>query len=337
MSAKNDAEVIVAGAGPAGATAALRLARAGVRVLVVERFALPRQKPCGGGISTRVLTRFPYLPAALPRIPSLPVSDLYLEGPSGGVFRMRSDGPAVLLIRRIEFDALLVSLAVEAGARVLAPAAIAQVRQDADCVTLTLRDGRELSAPMVIAADGVNSVIARRLQLNPGWPREHLALDMMEETPTDIASRRRAGDAGGVLRIRRGPWLRLRVPQTRSRQRRDRLRALVLPGADRRGAVRSAAAVRRRPARPPHDGRRIAARVLHAVPDSHRRAAEEDRRSTRAAGRRCRRVRQRLLGRGHLLRDGHRRARRLRHRREPTAGRGRSLARGASICEELAP
>ena len=98
---------------------------------------------------------------------------------------MRSDGPAVLLIRRIEFDALLVSLAVEAGARVLAPAAIAQVRQDADCVTLTLRDGRELSAPMVIAADGVNSVIARRLQLNPGWPREHLALDMMEETPTD--------------------------------------------------------------------------------------------------------------------------------------------------------
>src|SRR6478672_4473446 len=185
MSAKTDAEVIVAGAGPAGATAALRLARAGVRVLVIERFALPRQKPCGGGISTRVLTRFPYLPAALPRIPSLPVSDLYLEGPSGGVFRMRADGPAVLLIRRIEFDALLVSLAVEAGARVLASAAIAQVRQDADCVTLTLRDGRELSAPMVIAADGVNSVIARRLQLNPGWPRGHLALDMMEETPTD--------------------------------------------------------------------------------------------------------------------------------------------------------
>ena len=62
MSAKTDAEVIVAGAGPAGATAALRLARAGVRVLVVERFALPRQKPCGGGISTRVLDAIP-LPA----------------------------------------------------------------------------------------------------------------------------------------------------------------------------------------------------------------------------------------------------------------------------------
>ena len=64
MSNNYDADVIVAGAGPAGATAALRLARAGVRVLMVERYALPRQKPCGGGISTRVLSRFPWLAAA---------------------------------------------------------------------------------------------------------------------------------------------------------------------------------------------------------------------------------------------------------------------------------
>ena len=83
MSVKHDADVIVAGAGPAGATAARRLARAGLRVLIVERFALPRQKPCGGGISTRVLSRFPFLGSALERIATLPVSNLYLEGPSG--------------------------------------------------------------------------------------------------------------------------------------------------------------------------------------------------------------------------------------------------------------
>ena len=178
------ADVIVAGAGPAGATAARRLASAGVRVLVLERHALPRNKPCGGGISTRALLRFPYLPPALQRIPVHAISDLYLEGPSGGVFTMRSDGPAVILIRRIEFDHLLATLAVEAGARLEAPAAIAQAAQDADGVTLRLRDGREFRAPMVIAADGVNSVIARRLGMNPGWPAARLALDMMEETPT---------------------------------------------------------------------------------------------------------------------------------------------------------
>jgi geranylgeranyl reductase family protein len=183
MSLIHDADVIVAGAGPAGATAALRLARAGVRVLVVERYALPRQKPCGGGISTRVVTRFPWLSDALRQIPTNPVCSLYLEGPSGDVFRMQANGPAVILIRRIEFDHRLLSLARDAGADVLAPAAIAQASQDADGVTLRTRDGRELRAPMVIAADGVNSVIARRLGINPGWPSERLALDMMEETP----------------------------------------------------------------------------------------------------------------------------------------------------------
>ena len=179
-----DADVIVAGAGPAGATAAIRLARAGVRVLLVERFPLPRQKPCGGGISTRVMSRFPWLPDSLRQIPSNPVSSLYLEGPSGDVFRKQTNGPAIILIRRIDFDYMLVSLARDAGATILSPAAIAQATQDADGVTLRTREGRELRAPMVIAADGVNSVIARRLGMNPGWPAAKLALDMMEETPT---------------------------------------------------------------------------------------------------------------------------------------------------------
>ena len=183
MTVRHDADVIVAGTGPAGATAALALARAGVRVLMMERHALPRQKPCGGGISTRVLTRFPWLSAALPQIPTHPVSSLYLEGPAGEIFRMQANGPVVILIRRVEFDTMLAQLAVRAGADLLAPAAIAQARQDADGVTLRTRDGRELRAPMVIAADGVNSVIARRLGMNPGWPAARLALDMMEETP----------------------------------------------------------------------------------------------------------------------------------------------------------
>src|SRR4029453_16491619 len=104
MSNNYDADVIVAGAGPAGPPAALRRARAGVRVLMVERHALPRQKPCGGGISTRVFARFPWLAQPLARIPSHPVSSLYLEGPSGEVFRMQTRGPTVLMIRRIEFD-----------------------------------------------------------------------------------------------------------------------------------------------------------------------------------------------------------------------------------------
>jgi flavin-dependent dehydrogenase len=113
------------------------------------------------------------------------VSSLYLEGPSGAVFRMQSKGPAVILIRRVEYDFMLASLAREAGAEIASPAAIAQASQDNDGVTLRTRDGREFRAPLIIAADGVNSVVARRLGINPGWPRASLALDMMEETPVE--------------------------------------------------------------------------------------------------------------------------------------------------------
>ena len=172
MSKNYDADVIVAGAGPAGATAALRLARAGLRVLM--RRALR-------AAAAEAVRRRHQHPRALPlsvarrrrstRIPTHPVSSLYLEGPSGDVFRMHAGGPSVLMIRRIEFDHLLASLRVEAGRRDCSRRPRSRRRaQDDDGVTLRTRDGRELRAPMVIAADGVNSVIARRLGMNPGWP-----------------------------------------------------------------------------------------------------------------------------------------------------------------------
>ncbi len=175
--------MLVVGAGPAGATAARALALAGIPVLLIDRAVFPRNKPCGGGVSLRVLRRFPYLEAQLSRIATHTVGRLYLEGPDGESTVIESDGPAALMIRRVEFDALLVSLAREAGARMVSGVDIVQAREEPDTVTLTARDGRVFRAPLVIAADGVHSVIARRLGLNSGWPASAVALDMMEETP----------------------------------------------------------------------------------------------------------------------------------------------------------
>jgi flavin-dependent dehydrogenase len=175
--------VTVVGAGPAGATAALALASAGIAVRLLDKSGFPRNKPCGGGMSARVLQRFPYLVGALPRIAAHRVSRLYLEGPDGSSTTIDARGTAALMIRRVDFDALLVSLAVEAGARLTTGADIVQVREDDERVTLTARSGDQFTASVVIAADGVNSVVARRLGINTGWPASAVALDMMEETP----------------------------------------------------------------------------------------------------------------------------------------------------------
>jgi geranylgeranyl reductase family protein len=178
-------DVIVVGGGPAGATAARTLAMAGVRVQVLDRARFPRNKPCGGAISMRALVRFPYLEQALDRISTHRISRLYLESPSGDGLTLTSHAPAALMIRRVEFDNLLLSLAAEAGAEVVDGVEIAGAHEMQHSVLLRARDGRRFEAPLVIAADGVNSVIARRLKLNTGWPARRVAIDMMEETPAE--------------------------------------------------------------------------------------------------------------------------------------------------------
>jgi geranylgeranyl reductase family protein len=179
-------DVIVVGAGPAGAVAARTLASTGLTTVMLDRATFPRNKPCGGGISTRVLGRFPWLGEALAEIDVHRIARVHLEGPSGAALDLESSDASVLLVRRWDFDHALVRAATRAGAHLEPGFEITQVNCDNGGVTLQARDGRRLSAPYVVAADGVHSVIAKRLGVNSRWPRSHLAIDMMEETPLPI-------------------------------------------------------------------------------------------------------------------------------------------------------
>ncbi len=173
-------DVIVAGAGPAGATAAKVLGEAGAAVLLIDKSAFPRDKPCGGGISARALARFPYLRSALDSIPTSWVNKVHFESPSGFVVDYRSPDPLYLMIRRCEFDNLLFSLAkphVE-----VATGLARKIEFHSDSVSVHT-DSHEYRARMIIGCDGANSIVARASGLRTGSVQSDYAIDMMEETP----------------------------------------------------------------------------------------------------------------------------------------------------------
>lgn len=174
-------DVIVAGAGPAGATAAKVLGEAGVATLLLDKSQFPRDKPCGGGISARALARFVYLKHALSKIPTNCVSKVHFESPSGFVVDYRSADPLYLMIRRSEFDLVLFSLA-RPHVETATGAMLRKVTFESDHVRVST-DAGEYRAQMIIGCDGANSVVARASGLRSGSIQSDYAIDMMEETP----------------------------------------------------------------------------------------------------------------------------------------------------------
>ena len=178
-------DVIVVGAGPAGATAAKVLGEAGVSTLLLDKSVFPRDKPCGGGISARVIQRFPYLESALASIPVNWVNKVYLESPAGFAVDYRSDTPLYLMIRRCEFDNLLLSLARK-HVQFRTPALVRKVSVGPEGAVVTADVGgetKDYEGKLVLGCDGANSIVARASGLRSGNIQNEYAIDMMEETP----------------------------------------------------------------------------------------------------------------------------------------------------------
>jgi menaquinone-9 beta-reductase len=156
-------DAVIVGAGPAGSTAALCLARAGARVALVDRRAFPRDKACGdlvGPRGVRLLEEFGVDVGEARR-----VGDMIVVGPSGRRVLLPAlsgrDYPGyALAVSRLALDSALFEAAVEAGARPVRDLVLGLSGDPHRPTGVQLAGGGELRADVIIGADGATSRVA---------------------------------------------------------------------------------------------------------------------------------------------------------------------------------
>ena len=160
-------DAVVAGAGPAGSTAARLLAREGASVLLLDRARFPRDKPCGGGVTLRA--------ASAQDLDLSPVIERTVYGARfslrlGPSFDRRFDRPLAYMTQRCRLDAFLAEAAASAGAAFHDSEPVRSIETPASGGSgfsltrpaVTLRTETDTyRARALIGADGANGVVGK--------------------------------------------------------------------------------------------------------------------------------------------------------------------------------
>ena len=204
-------DVLVVGAGPAGSLAAWRLARAGARVVIVDRERFPRPKLCGDTLNPGAVALLDSLGLAGGPLASAPrLAGMLITGPRTSVTARYGPGLAGLAVTRTVFDDWLLQHAIAAGAKFEAGVNVRAANVDTSGATpqvrgvaLITRAGANVRMPalLTIAADGRASVVARsvRLARHPAAPRRW-ALGAYLSGVTDLSDL-------GEMHIRGGSYI----------------------------------------------------------------------------------------------------------------------------------
>jgi geranylgeranyl reductase family protein len=151
-------DVVVVGSGPAGATAAFKLAEKGISVALIEKEILPRYKTCGGGLSLKGRNMLPFnLESVIES--EFQTIDTYFFNQKIHL-QSKRDLPVVSMIMRDKFDSLIVENAKKMGITVFENNKLVDLKFGDNLITL-VTNRMEIQAKFIIAADGALSPTAK--------------------------------------------------------------------------------------------------------------------------------------------------------------------------------
>lgn len=153
----NVEDIIIVGAGPAGAYLAYLLAQNGIYATIIDD-SHPREKPCGGAISPFALSKFPILERA-PH--SRTIDRIMAVSPKGREAMLHVPKDSGMVVYREHLDWYLLQQALNHGAK-LVRERVTDIEGKTDGWLIRTRSG-EFSSRIVVGADGVNSVVRRRI------------------------------------------------------------------------------------------------------------------------------------------------------------------------------
>jgi geranylgeranyl reductase family protein len=155
-------DCIVIGAGPGGAATAYHLGKAGYRVLLLEKEALPRYKPCGGGVSPVVQQwfDFDFSPVVSARVQRIRYTWKLGDEVDADL------GTEVWMVRRDAFDHFIVQQAQAQGVELRTEETVLKIEPLPAGWRVTTTTG-EFSGRYLVGADGAKGKTARWLGLEP--------------------------------------------------------------------------------------------------------------------------------------------------------------------------
>ncbi|RCS28265.1 geranylgeranyl reductase family protein [Polaribacter sp. WD7] len=165
-------EVAIIGSGPAGASAAIKLAEKGIATVIIEKETLPRYKTCGGGFAYRGRREMPFSVEEAVETEFFRV-DAFFKKAGIHVFSERKQ-PIISMVMRDDFDNFLVNKAKEKGITLLENHKLQNITFDND-ITLHTSKG-DIKTKFVIAADGALSTTAKLA----GWKETRLLIPALE-------------------------------------------------------------------------------------------------------------------------------------------------------------